>query len=60
MDAQKCHHLTKKEGINILTAIDLLLSIEYDDLTQKEIDSYLYTQNVIRKVWRLPPFHEAQ
>tara|TARA_Y100000766_G_scaffold272378_1_gene272160 strand:+ start:1249 stop:1425 length:177 start_codon:yes stop_codon:yes gene_type:complete len=58
MDDHKCHYFTKKESINILTAIDLLFSIEYDDLTQGEIDSYLHTQNVIRETWSLPPFNK--
>ena len=47
--------ITKKQGINLLTAIDNLLS-SVDDLTEQEIEEYLELQNEIRIHFGFPPF----
>lgn len=51
----KSHLFNKAQAINLITAIDITLSIQ-NDMDQVDIDRYLTTQNDIRKVWGLPPF----
>lgn len=52
--------ITKKQGINLITAIDNLLSSPHLDLTEQEIEEYLALQNEIRIHFGFPPFSKKK